>query len=177
VKAWAYARQAEADLAASRETIEELLALNSRQAEQAAAVQAAAVAVRSGKSPAPGLGRRPLVTSSAVEYSRHHRSSAAGVAPMSARGRPAGRADVSSRPLDSSDDSDDESGGYETLGGRGSRGAGTPLRLQPALGPTPTTPASVVLGSPGASQTPMERVRSHAYMQQLAQIQIAADES
>ena len=51
MKAWAYARQAEADLAASRETIEELLALNSRQAEQAAAVQAAAVAVRSGKSP------------------------------------------------------------------------------------------------------------------------------
>lgn len=50
-KEWNYTRHAEADLAASRETIEELLVVNSRHAERAklaAATQPAASPVRGG---------------------------------------------------------------------------------------------------------------------------------
>jgi hypothetical protein len=81
-KEWNYTRHAEADLAASRETIEELLVVNSRHAERAklaAATQPAASPVRGGA-----------------------------VAPTNMRWAPVSRrAQVSTAAL-SSDDSDDE---------------------------------------------------------------------
>jgi hypothetical protein len=89
-KEWNYTRHAEADLAASRETIEELLVVNSRHAERAklaAATQPAASPVRGGAVPSrstsmrwPPVSRRAQVSTAAlssddsddeVAFSRH----------------------------------------------------------------------------------------------------------
>ena len=115
---WSFTRQAEADLTASRETIEELLIVNTRHAEQArlaVATQAATVSIRSGAVIA-GKMRHPRGTSSAVENSRHLRSRSSSNAAVAATiSLPS--ADVAPRwtrrtlvstVLTSSDESDDD---------------------------------------------------------------------
>ena len=116
-KEWKYIRQAEVDLTASRETIEELLIVNSRHAEQArmaVAAQAAAIPVLSGAGVPTGM-RPPRGTSSAVEYSRYGRtssSSSAGAARITTRSAsgvtPMTRRAQRAAALLSSDDSDDD---------------------------------------------------------------------
>eukprot|EP01043_Picozoa_sp_COSAG02_P039117 COSAG02_NODE_3065_length_7434_cov_6.617996_4_plen_157_part_00 len=116
-KEWNYTRQAEADLTASRETIEELLIVNSRHAEQArlaVAAQPAAIPVLGGDGVSAKM-RRPHGTSSAVEYSRYNRTSsssssaaAARIASRSSSGvTPMTRRAQLATALLSSDDSDD----------------------------------------------------------------------
>lgn len=119
VKELSYTRHAEADLAASRETIEELLIVNSRHAERArlaAAAQPSSSPVRGGAAAAANM-RWPRGKSSAVEYSRYRTSSSsAAVAAATASHTGAGnarpvswRTQVSTRTAAlSSDDSDDE---------------------------------------------------------------------
>jgi hypothetical protein len=117
VKEWNYTRQAEADLTASRETIEELLIVNSRHAEQArvaVAAQATAVPILSGAGVSSKM-RPPRGTSSAVEYSRYRRTSssssaaAARIASRSSSGvTPMTRRAQRATALLSSDDSDDD---------------------------------------------------------------------